>query len=48
MDNPHAAYIAAAFGVAALVLMAMLAGILLDYRSLRRELARLGDERPQS
>ena len=47
MDNPHFAYIAAAFGLAAIVLAGMIASILLDYRRLRRELAQLGDERSQ-
>ena len=47
MDNPHFAFIAAAYGVAALALAGMVAAILLDYRRLRRDLARLGDDRAE-
>ena len=45
MDSPYAAYIASAFGIAALVLAGMIAVILADHRRLRRDLARLGDTR---
>ena len=45
MDGPYVAYIAAAFGIAALVLAGMIAIILADHRSLRRDLAKLGDTR---
>ena len=45
MDNPHFAYIASAFGLAALVLAGMVGTLLAQYRRLRRELARLGDDR---
>lgn len=48
MDSPYVAHIAAAFGIAALVLISMAAAIFLDYCRLRRELARLGDERGES
>ena len=45
MDSPYIAHIAAAFGIAALVLICMAGAIWVDYRRLRRSLARLGDER---
>ena len=45
MDGPYVAYIASAFGIAALVLAGMIAMILADHRRLRRDLAKLGDTR---
>jgi heme exporter protein CcmD len=45
MDNPHFAFITAAYAIAALVLAGMAAAILLDYRRLRRALVRLNDPR---
>ena len=48
VDSPYVAHIAAAFGIATVVLFAIAAAIVFDYRRLRRELARLGDERDQS
>jgi heme exporter protein CcmD len=40
-DIPHFGYIAAAFGVAGVVIAAMIASIWLDYRDLTGKLARL-------
>lgn len=48
MDSPYVAHIAAAFGLAALVLVGMATAIISDYRRLRRDLARLGDERGET
>ena len=47
MDNPHFAYIFSAYAIAAVVLAGMVVAIVLEHRRLRRELARLGDERSQ-
>ena len=45
MDIPNLGFIAAAYAIAAVVLAGMVAAIMLDYRRLRRALARLGDGR---
>jgi heme exporter protein CcmD len=39
--GPHAAFILAAYGAAALVLLALVTWVLLDYRTQRRALAAL-------
>ena len=47
--SAHAAFIAAAYGIAALAIGGMIAAILLDHRALKKALsrfpARAGDER---
>lgn len=40
--DPHTGFIIAAYGLAALVILAMVATILLDHRALKTRLARFG------
>ena len=40
MSDPHIGFVAAAYGVAALVIAAMIAGVVLDYVRLNAHLAR--------
>ena len=42
MSATHTTYIALAYGVAALAVLATIAAILIDYRNLRRALEKLG------
>ena len=42
--GPHADFIAAAYGVAALVLIAMVGWVMLDYRAQKQRLAQLESE----
>ncbi len=41
METPHLGFIVAAYALAAITILAMIAGILLDYRALRANLAAL-------
>ena len=43
---PHIGYIVAAFGVAGVVIAAMIASVWLDYRDVTAKLERLERERP--
>ena len=42
--DPHTGFIVAAYGIAALVVATMVVAILLDHRSLKRQLRRFGDD----
>ena len=41
LDIPHIGFIVAAYGVAFVVILAMIAGVVLDYRRLSEQLQRL-------
>ena len=41
-QDPHTGFIVAAYGVAGLVVAAMVLAIVLDHRALKRDLKRLG------
>jgi heme exporter protein CcmD len=45
MDIPHLGYIVAAYAVAAVVIVAMIGAIVVDYRDLAARLARLESRR---
>ncbi len=40
--DPHFGFILAAYAITAVAILAMLAAVLIDYRTLRRRLARFG------
>lgn len=42
--DPHTGFIVAAYAVAAAVIATMIVAILLDYRSLKRQLRHFGDD----
>ncbi len=42
MNDPHTGFIVASYGAAAVVLVGMIAATILDYRTLRDALARVG------
>jgi heme exporter protein CcmD len=46
-DIPHLGFIVAAYGIAAVVVAAMIAAILLDYRDLSARLAKLETRRDE-
>ena len=42
--DPHTGFIVAAYAIAALVVASMVVAILVDHRSLKRQLRRFGDD----
>lgn len=44
MPAPHLGFIAAAYGVTGLVILATIAAVVLDYRAQKRAVARLSDQ----
>jgi len=45
MNDPHSGFIIAAYAIGFVVIFAMIAATLIDYRSLKRALAKIGDKR---
>jgi len=48
MNDPHEGFIIAAYAIGFIVISAMIAATLIDYRSLKRALAKVGDKRGDS
>jgi len=47
MSDPHEGFIVAAYAIGFIVIFGMIAATVLDYRNLKRALAKVGDKRGQ-